>query len=353
MIERALPAMVYPFTDRKKNKLHAVTSSSEHPLNKSENVFKARRSMGSRFWTATKLFVTVFLIVVILYRVDLKGLWQHLAKASPLPLFLGFMLLCVRNVVQALRWQVILRSMKETEPLVSLTRLVFIGIFCSLFFPTAVGGDIVRGFLLYRRGARPSSAVTSVLVDRFLGVSAVALLALASLFFAHDITLSPSTHHAIILFPVVCVSVAVILFTSTNQSVFANSRFSFLGKFHSLRKVLSEQFHAGKKLFIMAFFLSVGLYFIAITAIYLLSRSLECSTPFSVFAILLPIVWLLSTLPISIGGHGVREGAFVYLFSEAGMNQEMALAVSLLWLLLIIGQGLIGGILFLFEHTKL
>ena len=69
------------------------------------------------------------------------------------------------------------------------------------------------------------------------------------------------------------------------------------------------------------------------------------------YFILLPIVWLVAMIPISINGLGLREGAFVVLFVSIGMSKEAAIAISVLFLAQAMLQGLIGGVLFL-VHRK-
>jgi uncharacterized membrane protein YbhN (UPF0104 family) len=48
------------------------------------------------------------------------------------------------------------------------------------------------------------------------------------------------------------------------------------------------------------------------------------------FLAVFPIVYILTVLPISLGGLGVREGVFVYLLTRAGIQASDAVMVSLL-----------------------
>ena len=66
--------------------------------------------------------------------------------------------------------------------------------------------------------------------------------------------------------------------------------------------------------------------------------------------IVIPLIYLTEALPISINGLGVREGAFVFFFTQAGVSKEKALAVGLLVISIrYIFVMLIGGSLFLKE----
>jgi uncharacterized membrane protein YbhN (UPF0104 family) len=61
----------------------------------------------------------------------------------------------------------------------------------------------------------------------------------------------------------------------------------------------------------------------------------------------LPVIFLLSQLPISIAGIGVREAAFVSLFTTVGATAEQALALSLAYFTLSVVNSLVGGVVYL------
>ena len=88
-----------------------------------------------------------------------------------------------------------------------------------------------------------------------------------------------------------------------------------------------------------------------IFATYLLGVAIGCPVSLGYYFVLLPIVWLVAMIPISINGLGLREGAFVVLFVSIGMSKEAAIAISVLFLAQAMLQGLIGSVLFL-VHRK-
>jgi uncharacterized membrane protein YbhN (UPF0104 family) len=86
---------------------------------------------------------------------------------------------------------------------------------------------------------------------------------------------------------------------------------------------------------------------------YFIALSIQDHTKFIYFLMLLPIVWFVSLLPISLNGLGVREGTFVFLFVVTGMTKETAITISGLYLLQTIAQGLLGGLFFLWDQGKI
>jgi hypothetical protein len=65
-------------------------------------------------------------------------------------------------------------------------------------------------------------------------------------------------------------------------------------------------------------------------AVWLCARAISVDVPFAVLAVSVPTVLILSALPLSIGGFGVREGSFVLLLGRAGVNSSDATVLSLL-----------------------
>ena len=67
------------------------------------------------------------------------------------------------------------------------------------------------------------------------------------------------------------------------------------------------------------------------------------------YVLFVPVISLVSMIPISIAGLGVQEGAFVYLFSLTEMNLAMILSMALLVRMLVVVSVLPGAILYLQE----
>jgi hypothetical protein len=94
--------------------------------------------------------------------------------------------------------------------------------------------------------------------------------------------------------------------------------------------------------------LSVFVQFTCILGVYVLALGIGQNIPFLALLIYLPLITLVSTLPISISGLGVREGAFVLLLGLIGVRPETATAISLSWFVAVSAGSLIG----LFEYIR-
>jgi hypothetical protein len=58
------------------------------------------------------------------------------------------------------------------------------------------------------------------------------------------------------------------------------------------------------------------------------------------------MILLIGVIPVTINSIGLREGAFVYLFSQLGVPGAEALALALLARIGLLLPGIVGGILF-------
>jgi uncharacterized protein (TIRG00374 family) len=93
--------------------------------------------------------------------------------------------------------------------------------------------------------------------------------------------------------------------------------------------------------------LSVIVQLSAILSIYMIALGFKQNIPFTALLIFIPLTVLFSTIPISISGLGIREGAFVVLFSLINIKPEVATAISLSWFLAIVASSLFGLIEYL------
>jgi uncharacterized membrane protein YbhN (UPF0104 family) len=78
---------------------------------------------------------------------------------------------------------------------------------------------------------------------------------------------------------------------------------------------------------------------------YGIARALSVKLPLSIFALYAPIIAVMSLIPFSFNGLGIREGVYQFLFVPIGVTSAAAIAMSLAFYLLRVGAGLIGGLI--------
>ncbi len=307
-----------------------------------------------------KLILQIVIPVIILgylfLTLDAGAIGAHLARTGPLPFISAFVLLCLRNVVGAFRSAILLKSRGLDFSTGELTRHYFIGFFFNLFLPEVVGRDIARGYFLYRSSSGDARTVGSIVAERLIGTAALLIMSVAAVLHAAVTGAAVFENNVItavfVLFAAATLAIPLV-FNAWTESLLerlapAGKRTLSARTAGFIRDVVS--YHRSLSSVAWSFIVSIVFQLIGVAAAFLIARSLGDDTPFLYFFILLPVIWVLGMLPVSVGGLGVREGSFVVLFGAVGMAREMAMAVSILWFVQNIGLGLVGAVLFILDR---
>jgi uncharacterized membrane protein YbhN (UPF0104 family) len=83
----------------------------------------------------------------------------------------------------------------------------------------------------------------------------------------------------------------------------------------------------------------------------LLAQALNLLVPVWYLMLAIPLIHILSALPVSFGGVGVRESGYVLFFTLVGVSKDEALAFGALWSALVLGANLLGGLVVFFSPT--
>jgi len=254
------------------------------------------------------------------------------------------------QIIFSYRWQLLLKVFQLFVPITNLFKTYLIGLFFTNFLPTAIGGDVMRGIYLYRYTRKGKEVAISVLVERFTGFTAQVIIGLVALAFIFSSLPDPLIAWVILGTTLVYIVALIIFF---NQTVFILCE-RLLQKFKAEKlgqKVL--QFYDAISLYksspvvlIQSVLISLVVQVITIILYYVLSLSLNLSIPLFYFFLFLPIINIISMIPITPGGFGLREGISVTLFRLIGIDQAQALGLSLTWFFVLLLTSLLGGILY-------
>jgi len=309
--------------------------------------------------TAIKLAVTAAIFAYLFSILDVREIPALVSRAKPHLLLLSFAVFVSRNIFGALRNKVLLAYKSFDFSLAALVRLYFIGFFFNLFLPTVVGGDIARGYYLYTYSGGKEETISSILVERALGILAMMFLSVVSIALAEAVGLNVVADRTIkVIFCLFGAGLvlSLLFFCERTERVLERALPERLTrKFRSPMNVVLHviKYNKAPSVLLYAFVLSLLFQFLSIVSTYLISSALGSSMDFLYFLMLLPVIWLISMVPISINGLGLREGSFVFLFGAAGMQKETAMTISVIWLAQTILLGVMGGIAFLAEGTSL
>jgi len=306
--------------------------------------------MGRMLSTAAKAAITLLLLALLFRKIDYSATLRHLRDITPLTAIAGVLILSAAVAIATARWSIVLRSMGRSCTGWNLFRFNLIGQFFNQALPSTIGGDGVRLWLLYQHGCTFAEAFNSVLIDRMAGFIVLALMSLYGL---------PTLTERMFAIPpaetitaVVVVSTALLLaFYGLARARTAIARFR-AGRFVA-QIVTDLMFLAGHPrdaANIAA--LSIGTQAAAFLLIWLILRDLGADVSIVGVMIVAPVVMLLLVLPVSIAGWGLREGLFVVGFGLLNVREDLALAASIVFGLINLAEGLIGGIFWLLQPAR-
>jgi glycosyltransferase 2 family protein len=300
--------------------------------------------------TGAKAAITLVLFVLLARKMDLQATLQHLSQITLFTAILCLLIIFSATAIATLRWSVVLRTIGRSFDLGTLFRLNLIGQFFNQALPSAVGGDGIRVWLLYRRGASLSEAFNSVLIDRGAGFAILAIMGLYGLPVILERLFAISRIYTGLGIAVASIVLATAFYALTQSTMrIANSG---IGRF--VAQIIADlRFLSGKPGdFAQIALLSLGTQICALVLVWLIMHALDPSvSPLGVMVVT-PVVLLLLVLPISIAGWGLREGLFVVGFGLLHVREDVALATSIIFGLLILLAGLVGGPFWIVEPTR-
>lgn len=291
------------------------------------------------FKFALRLTVSGLLVWLLLRNVPI-GDTLSLLQPTVFP-FLGASLVVylASQALCALKWKLIAEPLLENPgfKLRFYISLYYIGMFFSMFLPTTVGGDVARVWYFSRRAGKIKESAASVFLERATGGF--------GLLTALGVSYSLSETRALAAIPglgwllhdrAMAGFIGLIGFLGVMV-------FGFVGKRFRWVEGMSRTFPR----LLWAYGLSIVFYAIFGFAHYLLSLGLGLGISFTYVIFFVTIVSLVSMLPVTLAGIGLREGGYALCLQAAGVPLKNATAFSLLWLLVLLLGALVGGVVYL------
>jgi glycosyltransferase 2 family protein len=260
--------------------------------------------------TILSLALLVYLIIhqnwtITLHRIALLPLWIF-----PICIFL----VIAGMSLNSLRWYILLQGLGIIIPYKETLKIVFAGAFASNFLPSTIGGDIYRIISLLKFTSNKSLSVASVIVDRSLNLFSV-----------------------VILFPFSLVTLGTPgeIYSTFNKAI-NNSFIIYNTLFKLIQRYYQKFLGAFKVFFRRPHYLLLGLIvswcsnLVIFIMVWLISRELGISIElFQVIGITV-VTYLITLLPISINGYGVREVAIITLYMSIGASLEQATTLAII-----------------------
>jgi uncharacterized protein (TIRG00374 family) len=298
-----------------------------------------------------RIAISAALLALLFSKVPLADVLTLFGRARADIVLLSAVMFAVSLVGSAYQWWLFLKAQRIAIPFRRAMNFYLVGLFLNNFLPANVGGDVMKVIDVGRSGGTKAGALTATLLDRAMGLF---VLVLAGTFAA--LALGDALPFPEMRVPLALSSAAlVVLFVAVLSRRVARAVESVLRHVPGarLRRLVERliahirMLHDDRRIFLIAFAVSVATQFLRVAVHYLAAIALGVHVSPILFALLVPVIAVAITLPISIGGFGVREGLGVVLFGRVGVGSTEALAFELLSHLVAVLVSVWGGVLFI------
>ncbi len=283
----------------------------------------------------TKLFlkitISLFLIFVLLHKIDIHHLKEIIFRIGIENFIILSMMYMLSQVISSIRWHFVIKSLDRDIPALELLRVYLIGMFANIFLPSIIGGDALKAYIISKKIGLEKS-ISSIFLERYNGLLALLFISLLSVLFFHN-------------FFNYKITIAVILINIFSYiSIYSLKFIQGSNKIKQFYKNITI-FHKSKN-FILVSSLSFLVQITVILIYYICGNMLGLKVDWIYYFAFIPIINLISFLPISFNGIGVREFSFVFFFHFAGLNKLYAISLSIEVFFVTLFCSLFGGVIY-------
>ncbi len=300
-----------------------------------------------------KLTVSVLLLWFLFHTYDFSEVAGRLRSIAPAYLVLAIVVELVAVAFGTWRWMIILHVVDVFIRFRSALPIVYIGLFFNQVLPSNLGGDVLRVWRIFLHGAPVVRAVGSVMLDRVMALVGLALVVLAALPWVLSLTgdelvLQGLAGLVVLIFGGFAVLLAIDKVLAPLAPLVPEKLWRSLLVLARDTRLLCSVPRTG----LPAVAVGAANQILMAVLVFVLAQGLGIEVSLLACLVLVPPVVLVAMLPISLAGWGVREGAMVAAMGFAGVSNGDALALSLLFGIVILVVSLPGGIIWFFTGRR-
>ena len=310
-----------------------------------------RKSSGGKKWTifAVKVLVSTVLLSIIATTIDFSKMIGTISAVDPLYPIISIVVLAAQISVVTLRWSTISRFFDLKIPFFPALKISYVGLLANQGVPSFIAGDALRIYWLKKQGNALDAAFRVTIIDRVAAM--VALIFMMILGLPYLLSLSDSTSVSMSLWFIALGGIfGVIIIFVLDRLPAGFYRFKVLDAIAAVSQDV-RTLSAQRRLSFLVILQALIGHLLTATFIYLLTVGMGLPISFFQCLALMPPVILISMLPFTIAGWGVREGVMITGMALYHIDAEAAFAVSLFFGIMGLLHSLIGVPALLFSDT--
>ncbi|MEK6692176.1 MAG: lysylphosphatidylglycerol synthase transmembrane domain-containing protein [Nitrospirota bacterium] len=300
--------------------------------------------------TLLKIFFSLSILAYIFYLVDFKEALRIFKSANITIFIVVFLLFLFDQWLGAYCWHSLLKAKGISISLKDLSLLFFESIFFGFLIPSSMGPDAIRAYNLSKKTSNTTEAISSILVLRAVTLLSLYVLSILSLILYYD-KVSDRRFINIVAGSLILMGIAgIFVFLKPVRSVISKLLTLFraerlLNQIEGLYSSFLDYSKCRRALTVSFALMFLSQVLRAVLS-FILGISMGINISIVSYLLYLPLVSIITKIPISFGGLGIGEGSLIYFFVKAGITYSEAFAITILISLINIGTAISGGILY-------
>src|SRR3954447_1765874 len=302
-------------------------------------------------FSTIKILISAALLYFALRKINLYDLVSRIHAESLGWLALAIAVTFLQIFLGVLRWHEISAECGAPLETRQAMRFYVIGTFFNQTLPSSIGGDAVRLWLVARSGAGWRAATYSIFVDRAIGLIALAIIIVASLPWSYQLIADPNGRSALLFVDFAALAGGLGFLVLGRLQWPWLKRWWATHHIHACSVIANRVIFSrerGPKIAVLSFLVHL----LAVVIAWCVVRSIAAPVLFGQVFQLVPPVMLITMVPISIAGWGVREATMGLAFGYAGLLANEGVNVSLLLGAVSFLVGAFGGLVWIFSAEK-
>jgi glycosyltransferase 2 family protein len=290
-----------------------------------------------------KIFISLAMLILALRLVDINELKQSLLSI-PLPtLGVVVVIFFFGQLLSSYKWWLLARSGSIEVPWLLAVRAYFLGMAVNCFGLGTVGGDLARALVLGSKSKQNPTALASVFADRVHGITVLAAIGVASMVFSGRQHIGSEY---LVLLPVCIIAVVMAWYFGPSIALAVLPKG---GALHRNMEQIAQVFPRDPATISYISLISLVFHLLQIGLHQVMAAGFGIQIPWPVLLVTIPVINILSSLPISWNGLGVRENGYVFFLAPLLLSREHAIAFGVMWLLATAISSAIGGLVLVFS----
>lgn len=310
--------------------------------------------------------LTLGLIALLISWIDTETLIKTLKEADVKYLMIAFFLMIISRLLMPIKWNILLRSQNHEITWKNAINIYYVSSFFGIFLPATVGGDALRSLYTQKFGVKIKDTLASIIVERLVGAITTVGLGIFGgvvfiLYFSDiEADLSTVLYGASIF--LVVISFAFYFSLTPAFAKLVSKLLTSLSKLPKAQKASDKllelyQSYSPYKNHKKTLLVFILLTFVesALPAIWswLIAMAIGIdSVEFIYYCAFVPLVLLMTRLPITIDGFGLNEGAYVYFLAIVGISATQGFLVGIITHILFLISMSPGAVIYLLHGEK-